>query len=104
MDYPKAREFVKELAVLQEKYGIRLEAGYEEEIDYDYDEVSYVSGVTSYLVLVDKDGFDIPLHDLESETLVCRYCGRIVDTDRLYCHEGCKEKDEKVQAKRSSQL
>lgn len=92
MDKNKAREFIKELNKLEEKYGFRIASSYEEEIDYDYEESPYVSGVHSYLTLIDEEGIELSLDDLESDHFTCYYCGRdIEDDDRDFCNKGCEE-------------
>lgn len=51
---PDVKQFFKEFQELQNKYGIRVFADYEEEIDYDYEGESYVSGIESYLSIYDQ--------------------------------------------------
>lgn len=53
---PDVKQFFKEFQELQNKYGIRVFADYEEEIDYDYEGESYVSGIESYLSIYDQKG------------------------------------------------
>lgn len=55
-NYKKALLFLRELDQLEQKYGMRVVADYEETIDYDYEESPYVSGGQSYLTLLDEDG------------------------------------------------
>lgn len=59
----KLREFLLELKQLQEKYGIKINSNYEEEIDYDYEENPYVSSVKSYLVFTDENGNETTYED-----------------------------------------
>lgn len=92
MDKKKAREFLKELEKLQEKYGLQISSNYEQEIDYDYEESPYVSGVNSYITIVDKDGFEISIEDLERGYSTCFYCGRNIEGDHSFCNSGCEEK------------
>lgn len=92
MDKKKARKFVEELNKLQEKYGFQITTNYEQEIDYDFKGESYVSGVTSYLTLVDNEGFEISIEDLERGYSSCYYCGRNVEGDHNFCNSGCEEK------------
>lgn len=90
MDISKAKKFIEELNKLQKRYSISIASGYEEEIDYDYDEIPYASGGSSYLVLVDEDGYEISLDDLENEYFTCYYCGRKVEEERSFCNIICK--------------
>lgn len=59
----KLNEFLNDLKQLQEKYGIKIYSGYDEEIDYDYEENPYVSGVNSYLVFSDDNGNEVTYED-----------------------------------------
>lgn len=92
MDKKKARKFLAELNKLQEKYGFQIASNYEEEIEYDYDENPYVGSVSSYLVLVDEEGFEISINDLENGYSTCYYCNRHIDGDLNFCNKGCEEK------------
>lgn len=92
MDKKKAREFLAELSRLEEKYGMHLTTDYEEEIDYDYEESPYVSGIHSYLVVVDKEGFGLSVDDLLNEYFTCYYCDRNIDEERDFCNAHCEQK------------
>lgn len=92
MDKKRAREFVEELNKLQEKFSIHITSSFQEEIDYDYEGESYVSGINSELVLVDKEGFEISLDDLLSGYSTCYYCNRTIETDSNFCNTGCEKK------------
>lgn len=59
MDKEKFERFLEELHQLEDKHGIHIEAGYEEVLDYNWDEEPYVSGVTACLMFTDKDGNEI---------------------------------------------
>ncbi len=55
-------EFLKELNDLQDKYGIYIGAEYIEDLEYSFDgegEHEYIVGVDSYVVFMDKDGYEI---------------------------------------------
>ncbi|AZV43574.1 hypothetical protein BAOM_2965 [Peribacillus asahii] len=69
MNKEKLKEFIRELNRLQEKHGIYISAGYDEMIDYNWDEEPYVSGVQSYLVFSDKEGNEKTLDDLDIDDL-----------------------------------
>lgn len=99
MDKKKARAFLEELQALQEKYDLYLSAGYEEELDYDYGGESYISGGQSYLLLSDKEGFEVSLDDLENGLFYCAYCGRRVEGDADFCNVGCETKEKERRAK-----
>lgn len=59
MDKENVRKFFKELDDLQNKYGIYIGADYEYEIDYGWDEESYISGANVYLAYYNSEGFEI---------------------------------------------
>lgn len=59
MNKNKFDMFLKELQELENKYGISISAGYEEEIDYTWDEEPYVSRVQAHLIFTDSDGNEI---------------------------------------------
>lgn len=63
MKKSKYEMFIEELNILQEKYNIYIQADYEEEIDYNWDEEPYVSGVHCYLAYYDSDGVPIPTNE-----------------------------------------
>ncbi|WP_440110100.1 hypothetical protein [Paenibacillus sp. QZ-Y1] len=52
-------DFHNELVGLSKKFGISIHARSEEEIDYDYEEEPYVSGIGDYVVLSDAEGNEI---------------------------------------------
>jgi hypothetical protein len=92
MDKKKAKEFIEELNKLQEKFGLHISSTYVEEIDYNYEEEPYVSGVSSHLVLVDGEGFEVSLDDLLSGFSTCYYCGRNIEIDSNFCNMNCEKK------------
>ena len=92
MDKKKARKFLEEVRKLEEKYGVRIASGYEEEIDYDYEENPYVIGINSFLVLVDEEGYGLSIDLLEDGCSICRYCNRHIDGDDDFCNKGCEAK------------
>jgi hypothetical protein len=49
-------KFIEELNALQDKYDIYIHPEYEEEIDYTWEEESYVSGVNVYFAYYDSEG------------------------------------------------
>jgi hypothetical protein len=69
VDKQKLLQFFKEFNELQEKYGIRVSADYEEKIDYNWDEEPYVCGVESYLVLYDNHDKKLAIIDWENELI-----------------------------------
>lgn len=69
MDKEQFKQFLKELHQLEDKYGIYISASYEETIDYDYDEESYVSGVAAHLVFSDSEGNELTLDNLDIDDL-----------------------------------
>lgn len=100
----KIVSFISELEKLEEKYGVHLSSSYEEEVDYDYDELPYTSGVRSHLVVSDESGFSIPLDNVKSGSTECLYCGRNVSFEReniqIFCNDGCETKYQNVLEKR----
>ncbi|MCP1184990.1 hypothetical protein [Paenibacillus sp. 1781tsa1] len=52
-------DFHRELVSLSKKFGISIHARSREEIDYDYEEGPYVSGISDYIVLSDAEGNEI---------------------------------------------
>lgn len=99
MDKKKAKEFIEELNKLQEKFGIHIVSDYTEEIDYNYEEEPYVSGVSSCLILVDTEGFELSLNDLMSGYSTCYYCGRHTDAESSFCNIGCEQKNKNSKTK-----
>jgi hypothetical protein len=69
LDKEKLKEFLRELAKLENKYGIWVTASYEENIDYDYGENPYVCGVSAYLVFSDSEGNEMTLDNLDIDEL-----------------------------------
>jgi hypothetical protein len=69
MDKEKLKQFIKELNQLEEKHGIYVIAGYEETIDYNWDEEPYVSGVAAHLIYTDKEGNELTLDHLDIDDL-----------------------------------
>lgn len=65
----KLEQFFEEFKALQNKYGILVSSDYEEHIDYDWEEEPYVSGVSSFLVLYDKNDKKLAIIDWENELL-----------------------------------
>lgn len=63
MNDEQLRQFVKELKALQNKYGIFITSSYEEEIDYDWDEQPYISGVQSFVEFIDSEGQKIQISE-----------------------------------------
>lgn len=92
MDKQKARAFLKAIAAVEKEYGFCLAAGYEENIDYDYEDSPYVSGITSHLVVIDEKGNEQTVEDLQNYLSNCLYCGRTIHGDESFCHLECKEK------------
>ena len=62
-------EFHKELVNLTKKFGISISARSEEEIDYDYDEEPYVSGISDYIALSDAEGNEIVVDQITPEDI-----------------------------------
>ncbi|WHF25251.1 hypothetical protein QJS65_10350 [Bacillus altitudinis] len=56
IDRGKFKRFLKEISTLEIKYGIHISADYEEEIDYNWEEEPYTSGIHSFLVYTDENG------------------------------------------------
>lgn len=56
IDRGKFKRFLKEISALEIKYGIHISADYEEEIDYNWEEEPYTSGIHSFLVYTDENG------------------------------------------------
>lgn len=104
IDGEKIMSFISELEELEKKHGIHLSCDYKEEIDYDYDESPYASGVTTQLLLTDESGFSISLDDIKNGVTECLYCGRWIYFDegklQMFCNDSCKIKHEKVLEKR----
>ena len=92
MDKKKAREFVEELTKLEEKFGFRLGASYEDDIDYDFEGNMYAIGGSTWLNLTDKNGFEITIDDLMSGYSTCYYCSRNIDSDDNFCNVACEFK------------
>lgn len=67
MNKSKAKAFLKELNELESKYGIAIAAAYEEELDYNFDDCLYTSGISTYLVLVDEKGNELDIDSLSYE-------------------------------------
>ena len=65
MDKEKLQQFLMDLNKLENKYEIYISSTYDEELNYDYEENPYVSGVSSQLVFSDKDGNEMTLNDLD---------------------------------------
>lgn len=63
------QKFFYEFNVLQEKYGIRVLADHREHIDYDRDEEPYISGISSYLTLYDKNDKKLAFIDWENDLI-----------------------------------
>jgi hypothetical protein len=91
MNKEKVKRFVKEFKALQDKYGIHIAPTYEEEIDYDWNEEPYVSGVQSYLLLVDEDGNTLNFDEVLEEDFTCLYCGNETCGDGDFCSATCKK-------------
>lgn len=51
--------FLEELNNLQDKYGIYIDADYNEYIDYDWNESPYVSGTEACVIFMNKGGYEI---------------------------------------------
>ena len=92
MDKEKARAFLEELWKLEEKYGISVSATYEEDFDYDYEDNLYASGGQVMLTLVDKEGHEISIDEVECGVSTCLYCGRNINNDAEFCHLDCETK------------
>lgn len=92
MNKKKAREFVDELNKLQEKFGFRLGANYEEDIDYDYEGNMCAIGGNIHLNITDEEGFEITIDDLMSGYSTCYYCSRNIDSDANFCNVACEHK------------
>ncbi|WP_242730290.1 hypothetical protein [Bacillus altitudinis] len=56
IDTGRFKAFLKEISALEIKYGIHIGADYEEEIDYNWEEEPYTSGIHSFLVYTDENG------------------------------------------------
>lgn len=69
MNKEKLKQFLKELSQLEKKYGIFVAASYEENIDYNWDEEPYVSGVSAYLIFSDKDGNEMSMDNLDIDDI-----------------------------------
>ena len=65
LDKNKAIAFHKELSLLQERYGIYVAARYEEEVDFDYDEMPFSTGGSAYVVYVDECNNAHAVEDIE---------------------------------------
>lgn len=65
MNKEKFKQFLKDLKQLEEKHGIYISASYEEEIDYNWDEEPYVSGVQAVLMYYDNNGNEMTLDNLD---------------------------------------
>lgn len=63
MNKQKFRNFIDEFHKLQDKFGIYVSSGYEEEIDYNWDEEPYTSGISSYLIYTDSEGNEFNEND-----------------------------------------
>lgn len=96
MDKEKAKQFIKELKQLQKKHGIQITSTYEEEIDYDYEESPYISGVQSYMLLIDNDGNEVIFEDIIYEYFSCQFCGKETDSDAEFCSTTCKKEYENI--------
>lgn len=93
MDKEKLKIFIRELKELEKKHGIHISSSYEEEIDYDYEETSYVSGVNSYLLLVDTDGNETIYDEnlLRELGYTCLFCGKEIEENTEFCNDECKK-------------
>lgn len=68
MEKERLLYFIKELIELQEKHGIIVSVGYEEIIDYNWDEEPYTSGCNAFLVYRDiETGEEILEEDIPYE-------------------------------------
>lgn len=62
MDKSNVEMFLEELNALQDKYGIYIDAEYDENWDYGWDgenEYRYVSGVEACVIFMNKGGYEI---------------------------------------------
>lgn len=52
------QDFLNELNALQDKYGIYIDADYEEDWEYSWDSMNCI-GVDAYVIFVNKGGYEI---------------------------------------------
>lgn len=90
LDKKKARKFLEELHALEQKHGISVTSHYEEEIDYDYGESPFVSGIQTFLLLVDTEGNELSVEDVENGYFPCLCCGGMIEGEDDFCNEGCE--------------
>lgn len=79
MDKEKIQQFFNEFNALQQKYGIKVLSDYEEQIDYNWDEEPYVSGIESYLALYN--------HNCTKKLATIDWENTLIDADRMWTYE-----------------
>lgn len=87
----KAKEFLEKLNQLQEEYGFYLSSDYEEDIDIDYDGNAHISGGSSHLIILDKEGFEVSLDNMVNRFSNCHHCNRTISWFEDFCHKTCQE-------------
>lgn len=67
----KLNNFFEEFKALQQKYSVFVSSDYDEQIDYDWEEEPYVSGISSYLVIYDSNKEkQLAIIDWEDELII----------------------------------
>jgi hypothetical protein len=69
MNKEKLKRFLIEFNQLGNKHGISIKAETVETIDYDWNEVPFVSGISSQLVFIDDEDNEMTLNDLDIDDL-----------------------------------